>query len=326
MRLQSGLSFAENLRNRNLFVNRSVLQTLQVNLGWLCNQACHHCHVEAGPKRTENMNRQTVERVLNLLQKTPSVQIVDLTGGAPELNPNFRWFIEELSNLEIKILDRCNLTVFFEKGQENTPEFLARHQVQVVASLPCYLKENVEKQRGNGVFDKSIRALKHLNHLGYGNPGSGLILNLVYNPVGPVLPPEQTGLQADYKEELLRLYGIYFNELYTITNMPIKRFLGELRREKKLQEYQELLLNAFNPSVAQRVMCRSLVSVSWDGYLYDCDFNQMLEIPIGHKKTSVWGIQSFQDFSVGKEIAWADHCYGCTAGTGSSCGGSLGRI
>ncbi len=315
-------SFEDMVKMRGLHLKRNSLKILQVNIGKLCNQACHHCHVEAGPKRTEIMDRRTVDRVLELLSQTPSIHTVDITGGAPELNPHFRYLVLEIRKLGKEVIDRCNLTVLFEKGQEDTAQFLGEHRVQVEASLPCYSKENVDKQRGNGVFDKSIRALQLLNTLGYGKPGTGLKLDLVYNPLGAFLPPPQEVLEKDYKEELRELFGIEFNRLYTITNMPIRRFLKQLEREGKLQEYMELLVQSFNPEAALNVMCRELVSVGWDGKIYDCDFNQMLEISVSGKKLSIWDIGSLEDFSH-SPITFADHCYGCTAGTGSSCSGAL---
>lgn len=314
--------FHKSLASHILALTRRPLEILQVNLGKFCNQSCLHCHVEAGPKRTEIMERKTVDRILELLRKSPSIHTIDMTGGAPELNPNFRYFVAECRHLGKEVIDRCNLTVLFEPGQEDTAHFLKEYGVQVVASLPCYSKSNVEKQRGNGVFDKSIRALRLLNSLGHGRKGSGLILNLVYNPLAAFLPPPQEQLEADYKEELQELFGIEFNRLFTITNMPIKRFLSDLERNGQLQKYMELLVNNFNPQAALGVMCRNLISVGWDGRLYDCDFNQMLEMGLGGKPTSVWDINDL--FEIAKEpIALGNHCYGCTAATGSSCGGAL---
>jgi radical SAM/Cys-rich protein len=259
---------------------------------------------------------------LELLSMSRSIHTVDLTGGAPELNPSFRDLVIEIRKMGKKVIDRCNLTVFFEEGQEDTPLFLREHKVQIIASLPCYTKGNVEKQRGNGVFDKSIRAIKTLNQLGYSKSGTGLELNLVYNPLGAYLPSAQEKLEQDYKAELKKNFDIEFDRLYTITNMPIKRFLHDLERQGKLDDYMELLLNSFNPRAVESVMCRNLVSVSWDGYFFDCDFNQMLEIPINRKKTSLWDLTALEEFS-GDPIAVANHCYGCTAGAGSSCGGVL---
>lgn len=315
-------SFKETLSQHKLSVDRTPVEILQVNIGRLCNQACHHCHVEAGPKRTENMDEKTVSRVIELLEKSETIHIVDITGGAPELNPNFRKLVIAARKSGKSVIDRCNLTVLFEPGQEETAHFLKEYGVRVIASLPCYSKDNVEKQRGRGVFDKSIEALKLLNSLGYGKDGSQLVLDLVYNPTGPFLPPAQEKLQKDYKAELRELFDIEFNNLFTITNMPIKRFLHDLQRAGKLDEYMELLANSFNPGAALGVMCRNLVSVAWNGELFDCDFNQMLELPLGAGSATLWEISSF-DALREKPITFANHCYACTAGAGSSCGGAL---
>lgn len=314
--------FSQTLADHQVSLKRETLQILQINIGKLCNQACHHCHVEAGPNRKENMEKNTVERILVLLQKTSSIHTVDLTGGAPELNPHFRHLVNECRKLGKNVIDRCNLTVFFEPGHEDTAEFLKKSQVQVVASLPCYSKENVERQRGNGVFDKSIRAIHQLNDLGYGKEGSNLILNLVYNPLGAFLPPAQEKLEKAYKQELWSLFGVEFNRLFTLTNMPIKRFLSDLERNGRLQEYMELLTNNFKIQAALGVMCRTLVSVSWDGYLYDCDFNQMLNLGLNGKKKTLWDIENFNEIER-ESMALSNHCYGCTAGAGSSCSGAL---
>lgn len=309
-----------NLSGENLLRNTS--KTLQINLGKLCNQACLHCHVEAGPKRTEIMDENTANRILDLLEKSSNIDTVDLTGGAPELNSNFKKIVLTARKLGKRVIDRCNLSVLFEKGQEDTARFLAENGVEVTASLPCYSKENVDKQRGNGVFDKSIQGLLLLNSLGYGKPNSGLILNLVYNPGGAFLPPSQEELERDYKEELKALFGIEFNNLFTITNMPIKRFLRDLERSGEYEEYMALLRTSYNRDAAKNIMCKSLVSIGWDGQIYDCDFNQMLEIPVAWSKKSIWDIQNIKDLE-GAIIATKDHCFGCTAGAGSSCGGKL---
>lgn len=314
--------FTRTLSDHGLNVDRTPVEILQVNIGRLCNQACHHCHVEAGPKRTENMEQKTVERVIELLQSSTNVHTVDITGGAPELNPNFRSLVIAARKMSKKVIDRCNLTVLYEPGQEGTAAFLKDQQVQIVASLPCYSKDNVEKQRGRGVFDKSVRGLQLLNSLGYGKSGTGLTLDLVYNPTGPFLPPSQDKLERDYKLELKELFGIEFNHLYTVTNMPIKRFLNDLERTNKLEAYMELLANSFNPNAGTGIMCRNLVSVAWNGELFDCDFNQMLEMPLGAGKQTLWDISNFDEFD-GKKITFANHCYACTAGAGSSCGGAL---
>lgn len=312
--------FAETLAQRGLNVKRESITTLQVNIGKRCNQACHHCHVESGPNRTENMERNTVDRILELLEKEPNITLVDITGGAPELNPHFRYFVEQIRAMGKDVIDRCNLTVLFEKGQEDTAEFLAAQRVQIVASLPCYLEDNVNAQRGKGVFGKSISALEKLNALGYGKSDSGLTLNLVYNPIGTHLPPEQKKLEAAYKEHLYKHFGISFNNLFTITNMPIKRFAHMLVRDGLHEQYMQLLIDSFNVQAAEEVMCKQLVSIGWDGKLYDCDFNQMLEIPLNYKLRTIWDIPSFS--SLDHDIAFADHCFGCTAGAGSSCTGA----
>jgi len=305
---------------------RGRVVTLQVNVGKRCNQACHHCHVEAGPKRTEVMTAEVAERVLAVLAANPDVTTVDLTGGAPELNPSFRRIVREARRLGRRVIDRCNLTILFEPGQADLAEFLAAEQVAVVASLPCYTAANVERQRGSGVFDKSVRALCLLNGLGYGRPGSGLSLDLVYNPVGPFLPPPQPELEARYKTELDAAFGITFDRLLTITNMPIKRFADALAREGAERAYMSLLVSHFNAHTLDALMCRSLVSVGWDGRLYDCDFNQMLELPLADGRRgaprTIWEIERLGALD-GLPIATGSHCYGCTAGAGSSCGGAI---
>lgn len=297
------------------------LTTLQVNLGKLCNQACTHCHVEAGPKRTENMTTATVDRLLHLMKASKGLTTLDLTGGAPELNPEFRRLVQEAKGLGLHVIDRCNLTVLSEPGQEDTAQFLADHGVEVVASLPCYSEANVDKQRGKGVFGKSITALQTLNALGYGQEGSGLRLTLVYNPGGAFLPPDQGALEADYRARLFRDFGIVFSQLFTITNMPIKRFAWQLNRAGDLERYMDLLVSSFNPGTVEGLMCRTQLSVSWDGKLYDCDFNQMLELPIEHGDT-LDTIDSFHQV-LNRPIVTRGHCFGCTAGAGSSCGGTL---
>lgn len=316
--------FAERANREQISLRRHRLTELQVNLGKLCNQTCTHCHVDAGPtKRRENMDRATAERVVELALATPSLQSVDLTGGAPELNPNFRWIVERLSEQNVAVIDRCNLTVLSEPGQETTAEFLARHHIRVVASLPCYLSENVDQQRGRGVFERSIRGIQQLNRLGYGQPGSGLRLDLVFNPTSPSLPPDQQQLEAAYKRELAARYDIHFDRLLTITNMPIRRYGVQLQRSGRLQPYLKLLADHFNPRAAEQVMCRSLVSIGWDGQIYDCDFNQMLQMPAGGAEpTTVWDVESLGHW-IDRPIAIADHCYGCTAGSGSSCSGAV---
>jgi radical SAM/Cys-rich protein len=315
------------LRRHHLtLLRREAPRTLQVNLGKLCNQACHHCHVDAGPKRTEIMTRATAERGIALLAASPGVETVDLTGGAPELNPNFIFLVEHARTLGRHVIVRCNLTVIFIAGMEHLPRFYRDHGVELVCSLPCYTRENVDQQRGRGVFDGSVEALRLLNRLGYGRPGSTLALNLVYNPLGAFLPPPQATLEARYREELGRLFGIEFHHLFTITNMPIKRFADHLHRWGKYEEYMGLLINHFNPHTVPGLMCRSLVSVGWDGMLYDCDFNQMLELPMlsanGGRALTVWNLETLDRLAHTK-IATASHCFGCTAGAGSSCAGAL---
>ncbi len=307
---------------RRAALPRTPLEILQINLGKRCNQACSHCHVDAGPKRTEAMSSQTIDRLLALLADAPGVHTVDITGGAPELHPEFRRLVTQARALDRRVIDRCNLTVLSEPHQQDTAAFLADQGVDVVASLPCYTRDNVDKQRGHGVFGRSIDGLLSLNALGYGRPGSGLVLDLVYNPGGAFLPPAQAGLQDDYARILKADFGIVFNRLFTITNMPIKRWADQLRRQGRLAEYMDLLVGAFNPAAAAGVMCRNTLSVGFDGQLYDCDFNQMLEIGLG------WGVRRVSDLtelaSVDRvPIAFDDHCYGCTAGAGSSCGGAL---
>jgi len=303
-------------------LRRGQVTTLQLNAGKLCNMACHHCHVGAGPKRTEIMPRRVAERVVELVAQNPGVELLDLTGGAPELNPSFRELVEETRRLGRRVIDRCNLTVLFEPGMHDLPEFLAAHGVEVVASLPCYQAENVESQRGRGAFGKSIAALRRLNELGYGRPGSGLVLDLVYNPVGAFLPPAQRELEDQYRQELAGLFSVAFNRLLTITNMPIERFAAWLARTGELEAYMALLVNHFNPATLTGLMCRSLVSVGWNGTVHDCDFNQMLELPLAAGRRTIWDIDRLDELA-GCRIATASHCFGCTAGSGSSCSGAL---
>lgn len=298
------------------------VETLQINVGKLCNQACHHCHVDAGPKRQEIMCEEVAQRVLALLAASPTIRTVDITGGAPELNSNFRTLVSRSRAMGREVIDRCNLTVLFEPGMEQLGEYLAGNQVQITASLPCYTPENVDAQRGRGVFVKSIDALRRLNALGYGMPGSALILNLVYNPLGDTLPPEQGRLEADYKRHMRESFGIEFNHLFTLANMPISRFADMLSRSGKYPAYMEMLVARFNPSTVPQLMCRSLISVGWNGVLYDCDFNQMLEIGLQPEGLTVWDLESFEPIAE-RTIATGRHCFGCTAGSGSSCGGAL---
>jgi radical SAM/Cys-rich protein len=316
--------FAKKLAREAEPLVRHVLTELQINVGKLCNQTCTHCHVDAGPtKKRENMNGETAARILELVRDCRTLTTVDLTGGAPELNPHFKELVGEFRGRGLRVIDRCNLTILSEPGFEWLGPFLAENGVDVVASLPCYLEENVDAQRGSGVFHRSIAGLRQLNRLGYGQPGSGLRLDLVFNPNGPSLPADQSSLEAAYQRELKKRYDIVFNHLLTITNLPIQRFAKFLRKRNALNGYMELLADNFNPEAARRVMCRSLLSIGWDGQLYDCDFNQMLQIPVaGGARVTVWEIDSFDQF-VNRPIAIADHCYGCTAGAGSSCGGAI---
>ncbi len=299
-----------------------TIHTLQVNVGKLCNQTCHHCHVDAGPSRTEIMSRETMESILRVLHRHPQITTVDVTGGAPEMNPHFEFLVSESRSLGKTVLDRCNLTVFSVKGKSHLPRFLADRQVEIIASLPCYLEENVDQQRGKGVFGRSLDALRELNALGYGHEGTGLVLNLVYNPLGPQLPPDQRELEEAYKDQLLSRFGIRFNHLFAITNMPINRFLNDLHAQGQYEAYMSLLVENFNPHSVERVMCRSLLSVGWDGRLSDCDFNQMLDLPVDRGLPQT--IEGF-DFEalVRRRVVIGQHCYGCTAGAGSSCGGTL---
>ncbi len=322
MMQESKIKFKDKLRQYDIHLRRKTLKTLQINVGKLCNQACKHCHVDAGPKRTEVMSAETADRVLNLLANTPSIEIVDFTGGAPELNPAFCPMVTRSRSLGSRVMVRCNLTVLYVNGHEGLAEFFKNNCVEVIASLPCYSWENVDKERGSGVFDKSIDALRELNSLGYGVEGSGLRLDLVYNPGGAFLPPSQDELERQYKKELHGQYGIVFNRLYTMTNMPIRRWKEYLEHTGQMERYGELLVNTFNLQTVDNLMCRTLVSVGWDGQLYDCDFNQMLEIPAGGRCMTIWDIESFEEFNGGM-ISTGAHCFGCTAGTGSSCGGSL---
>ena len=316
------ISFNEKLNEHDIQLKRTSIDILQINLGKLCNQACHHCHVEAGPTRKENMSEETIDRIIELMKKSHDLKTIDLTGGAPEMNPYFKKLVTAAREMDLEVIDRCNLTIFYEKGFEDLPQFLKDQKVHVIASMPCYTKDNVDKQRGRGVFDKSIEGLRVLNSLGFGIAGTGLLLDLVYNPGGAFLPGAQEKLQNDYKRELKQYFNLEFNQLYTITNMPIKRFLEDLNRQGKFEDYMTLLVNNFNPNAANSVMCKNLISIGWDGQIYDCDLNQMLEIPVDYKKTTLWDIKNFNDFQ-NKNIALADHCYGCTAGAGSSCGGAL---
>ena len=343
-------SFSGYLKEKAVDMSRKETKILQLNIGLYCNQACNHCHVESSPRRSEAMTLEVAAQCMNILDNSPSVDTVDLTGGAPELNPAFRFLVREARKRNKEVIDRCNLTVLLEPGQEDLPDFLATNKVRVVASLPCYSESNVDKQRGKGVFGRSILALQLLNAKGYGLEGSGLRLDLVYNPSGGSLPPSQKALEVDYKNKLFADYGIQFNSLLTITNMPIKRFADYLLHKGELDSYMELLVNNFNPAAAEGVMCRDTLSVGWDGSIYDCDFNQQLQLGLGEKLASlvstdedqagvglpieapqnssilknprtVFDINSASDL-LNSRIVTDSHCFGCTAGAGSSCQGS----
>ena len=314
----SSVSFTEKLGDKELFAE--TIDTLQVNVGKLCNQACKHCHVDASPTRTEIMPRKVVNACVQAIRDF-KIPILDITGGAPELIPDFRYFVTEARKLNAKIIVRHNLTVMFEDGQTDLPEFFAENELEVVSSLPYFLEQQTDAQRGNGVFEKSIEALKRLNAVGYGTREK-LVLNLVYNPVGAFLPPEQTAIEADFKRELKARYGISFNNLFTITNMPIARYLDWLRRSKNEESYMQKLVQAFNPATISGLMCRNMVSVDWRGNLFDCDFNQMLELGVEEnlpKTIFNFDLEKLKN----RQIATANHCFGCTAGSGSSCGGAV---
>lgn len=299
------------------------LEIFQLNIGKLCNQTCAHCHVDAGPDRKEeNMDKATLERCLEIIAATPSIKTVDITGGAPEMNAHFRWFVQQCRALGKQVIDRCNLTIIMANPKyRDLPAFFAENQVHVISSLPYFSKSKTDSQRGDGVFEDSIKALQLLNEVGYGKEGSGLLLDLVYNPNGAYLPGDQATLQAEFKRQLDRKFGIVFNSLFAITNLPVARFLDYLLESGNYAEYMEKLVNAFNPATVAGLMCRNTISVSWDGYLYDCDFNQMLDLKIAHpvQHLSDWDGQDLNQ----RNIVLNQHCYGCTAGAGSSCGGTV---
>jgi radical SAM/Cys-rich protein len=315
--------FSDKLTNIGAFPLRpKAIDILQINLGKMCNQVCKHCHVDAGPDRKEIMEKETMEIILHQIKQN-KLSLVDLTGGAPEMNPHFRWFVIELSKLGVRIMVRCNLTIILANPKyHDLPEFFKEHKVEVISSLPFYTGDRTDRQRGNGVFAKSIEALKRLNAVGYGLEESGLILNLVYNPAGAFLPPSQAALQGEYKESLMQNFGISFNQLYVITNMPISRYLDYLIRSKNFDRYMRLLSDAFNPAAIEGLMCKNTLSVGWDGYLYDCDFNQMLDLKVDCEPS-----RHIADFDLNtlnnREIKVNQHCFGCTAGSGSSCGGAI---
>ena len=303
-------------------LQRRKLETLQANLGYRCNQSCLHCHVAASPKRTEEMSWETMEALLAFAIRH-DIQTLDLTGGAPEMNPHFRRLVIAARELGLRVIDRCNLTILSEPGYETLAEFLAEQQVEISASLPCYLEENVDQQRGDGVFQRSLKGLRQLNALGYGQPEKGLILNLVYNPLGPSLPPDQVALERAYKEQLATRYGIVFNQLFALANMPIRRFGSQLLSHNEFHDYMKLLKGAYQAENLEGVMCKSLLSVSWQGSVFDCDFNQMLGLPLGGLAHPVQLAELLEQNFAERPIRVADHCYGCTAGQGSSCGGAL---
>jgi radical SAM/Cys-rich protein len=312
--------FDQSLKSNDLFPLVSTgITNLQINMGKMCNQACGHCHVNAGPNRKEMMTKDTMQKCLDIIRNS-KIDTVDLTGGSPELNPHFRWFVKELKESNTHNLVRTNLTVAMEDGQEDLPDFYRDNGIELVASMPCYLEENVDRQRGKGVHAKSIKVLRKLNGLGYGVENSGLVLNLVYNPGGSALPPDQSQLEQDYKRELKEKHDVVFNNLFTITNMPIGRFHRELKNSGQLDDYMKLLANSFNPHAAENVMCLYTLSVGWEGFLYDCDFNQMLDMRCNHGAPD-----NVNDFNLEKldkrRIVTGIHCYGCTAGAGSSCHG-----
>ena len=317
--------FQQKLEALNLYPLKPVsLEVFQINVGKMCNQVCKHCHVDAGPDRKEIMTRETMQQCIEVIKNNASFTTVDLTGGAPEMNPDFRWFVEEIkkANAAVKIIVRCNLTIIrANKKYYDLPEFYKLHNIEVVSSLPFYSAERTDNQRGDGVFEDSINALQMLNAVGYGVEGTGLILNLVYNPAGAFLPPSQQSLQEEFKTALQKDFGITFNELFAITNLPISRYLDYLLQTGNYEKYMEKLINAFNPVAAQNVMCRNTLSIGWDGFIYDCDFNQMLELKVD---CSAKHISQFEYNSLHKRsIVVNQHCFGCTAGAGSSCGGTV---
>lgn len=320
--------FEQTVAEARLDLRPLSIDTIQVNLGKLCNQACKHCHVDAGPKRTEMMDKSAIDRCLEILHLYPQIRNLDITGGAPELNDYFEYFVTEARGLDRHVMVRHNLTVTLDphpvsgKNMEHLPEFFRDHQCEVISSLPYFQEHETDAQRGQGVFAKSLESLRKLNALGYGREGSGLLLNLIYNPVGAYLPPEQGAIEKQFKDELWKRYNIMFNRLYVITNMPINRFKHFLERAELYESYMEKLMNAFNPTAAEGVMCRSLISVGYDGTLYDCDFNQMLEWRVNHgAPDTIWNFNF--DKLLKRRIVFGSHCYGCTAGAGSSCGGAV---
>ena len=317
------IPFQQQLETSNLFpLKPTQIEIFQVNIGKMCNQVCRHCHVDAGPDRKEIMTKETMQQCINVLKQNPQLITVDITGGAPEMNPGFEWFVAEIAKLNRHIIVRCNLTIILaNKKYFHLPEFYKQHHAEVVSSLPFYTQDRTDRQRGNGVFEDSIKALKMLNEVGYGKEGSGLVLNLVYNPAGAFLPSSQSSLEREYKQALKSKFNIDFNNLYVITNMPISRYLDYLLNSGNYEKYMQKLTDAYNPSAAQNVMCRNTISIGWDGYLYDCDFNQMLELKVSSSNKHINNIDV--DELNNRDIIIGQHCYGCTAGSGSSCGGAV---
>jgi radical SAM/Cys-rich protein len=317
------IPFQQKLEQIHLYpLKPTRVEIFQVNIGKMCNQTCRHCHVDAGPDRREIMTRETMEQCLEILRQHEQLKTVDITGGAPEMNPGFRWFVHGISRLNRHIIVRCNLTIILaNKKYHDLPLFYREHNVEVVSSLPFYTQDRTDRQRGNGVFEDSIKALQMLNDVGYGKENTGLTLNLVYNPAGAFLPPSQQALENEYRQALLKRFGIVFNHLYVITNMPISRYLDYLLSSGNYESYMEKLVAAYNPAAAANVMCRNTISIGWDGYIYDCDFNQMLELKAdcGSKHLCVFNITELDN----RNIVVGQHCYGCTAGSGSSCGGTV---
>jgi radical SAM/Cys-rich protein len=313
--------FQQKLQESGLYpLKPTGVEIFQVNVGKMCNQVCKHCHVDAGPDRKEIMTIETMQQCIDALRNNPQLKTVDLTGGAPEMNPNFRWFVEEITKLDRHVIVRCNLTIILaNKKYYDLPQFYKDHHIEVVSSLPFYTQDRTDRQRGDGVFEDSIKALQLLNAVGYGKAGTGLVLNLVYNPAGAFMPPSQVSLEKEYKQALMKDYGVEFNNLFAITNLPISRFLDYLLQSGNYEKYMEKLVNAYNPVAAANVMCRNTISIGWDGYLYDCDFNQMLDLKVDSfsKHISQFNTQNLKQ----RNIVLNQHCYGCTAGSGSSCGG-----
>jgi radical SAM/Cys-rich protein len=303
-------------------IKRNNLEVLQVNLGYLCNLSCTHCHVNAGPNRTELMDKKTIDQILNFID-THKIQTLDLTGGAPEMNPHFKYLVCAARDKGVKVIDRCNLTILLEPGYQEIAAFLAENQVEIVASLPCYMEDNVDKQRGKGTFNASITALQQLNSLGYGSDDTDRVLNLVFNPQGATLPPEQKALELSYKQHLKDQFGIVFNQLFALTNLPIQRFGSVLISKGEFNNYLQLLQDNFQQQNLNQVMCKNTLSIDWQGYVYDCDFNQMLALPLGAKKHKTHLTELTRQSLSGQPIKTLQHCYGCTAGQGSSCSGAL---